>query len=147
MSEKKCTRLKTNILRQDCYVRECFGAEDLRSHVPAMSSYPLIEQVVEQGGVREVVTERPYPITPESVNSYADSCDYKLDPEGCQLSGRKNLGDIRVAQDLLSMDSGKLREEHEALRLRMLKIQEALGSREPKTTAPAPAPADNTEVK
>lgn len=141
MSDKKCTRLKTNILRQDCYVRECFGAEDLRSHVASVKTYPVLEQVTEQGGVREVLSERPYPVTPESVNSFADSCDYKLDPAGCQISGRKNLGDIRFAQDLFSMDSATLVSEQSALRARLVAVQEAL-----KAKAPVPSTEKPLEV-
>lgn len=140
MSDKKCTRLKTNLLRQDCYVRECFGADDLRSHVASVSTYPVLEQVVEQGGVREIISERPYPVTPESVNSFADSCDYKMDPVGCQISGRKNLGDIRATQELLSMDSATLVSEQSALRARLVAVQEALKAK----SAPAPVTDDRS---
>ncbi|WGL31196.1 hypothetical protein [Dipodfec virus UOA04_Rod_765] len=95
-------RVKSNLIEQNCYIT---GARPA-SFSPALRSprtYPSLRETPFQSGVKHEIVQEEYPITPESVASFEDSCDYKSDP--LKASQAKpacdNLGDLRSAQDLL----------------------------------------------
>lgn len=115
----KTKQVFSNVLKQNVYVRDCVDAFDLRFGNPRCKYYSL-DDVVEGDGVRQVVTEQEYPVTPESVNSYRDSCDYRLDPAGAIARGekRQNLGDVRQMQEVMSMDAEQAAAQYAALKQR-----------------------------
>lgn len=110
----KTKRVLSNLIAQDCYVRDCCPFEELRE-VVAPGAYTTLNEKVfnsDKGtSYEQEFVEVPYPITPESVNSYVDSADYHRDPVGAVLasSPRKNLGDVTAFQDVMSMDSDSAR--------------------------------------
>lgn len=103
-------RVRSNLLQQDCYVRDCSLAKDV--DCPLFSSeYVTLHESVTQTGLKQEFVNVPYPITPESVNSYVESCDYRRDPFGAVSSAPKrvNLGDVSQLQDVSGMDSEQAR--------------------------------------
>lgn len=110
----KTKRVLSNLIAQDCYIRDCCALDELHEVVAPGVYTTLIEKVVntDKGtSYEQEFVEVPYPITPESVNSYVDSADYHRDPVGAVLSSspRKNLGDITAFQDVVNMDSDAAR--------------------------------------
>lgn len=113
MNMNKSKKVYSNILQQDCYIRDCRVAYDLAScNNPASleSKYMSVDEIVVDNGVEVKTSLHDYPITPDSVNSYLDSVDYKSDltksvnspPPGV------NLGDVSAIQEFNSMsDSAK----------------------------------------
>lgn len=134
MNEKKCVRLHTNMLAQNVYVRDCVRAVDLG--LPPCIQYPELERKDTDFGFEERVVIRDYPITPESVSSFAETADYKNNlVEALNAPSRgKGLGDIRDIQDLQNMDSFEIQK-------RITELQKVLAQK------PVPAPAPASENK
>lgn len=109
---KGCTKLKTNLLQQNVYIRDAALAHDLKDDY-RQESYVAQDFKTEKGAVKEVLHVEPYPITPEYVNSFVDSCDYRSDPLAAQVKSsndqRKNLGDVASLQGVYSMSSDQLK--------------------------------------
>lgn len=106
-----CKKVYSNILQQNVYLRDCTEKKSLSN--PAASSekvYTSLDEVVTSNGVELRETVNPYPITPESVSSYAQSCDYKLDPlASSKMPARGvNLGDVTELQNLSKMSKSDL---------------------------------------
>lgn len=103
----KSSRVQSNLLQQNCYVRDVTRAVDLKSPAPAESSYLSLDEVVEDTGVKIIKTPVPYPITPDYVASFADSADYRRDPAGAIANGvaKPNLKDCTDFQSIMAMDS------------------------------------------
>lgn len=106
--KEKCTRVRCNLLQAEVYVRfpvrVCGDGSTCRKYVE-------LQEVPTQNGVTEHYVEMDYPITAESVNSYADSADYRKNPEVIrQAVPRQNLGDISEVQKLLREDMSALRD-------------------------------------
>lgn len=112
---KPCVKAHSNILQQDVYLREVAPLTEPKSS-PKSLYYNSIVEVVTDKGIELKRTVEEYPITPETVASYVDSCDYKSDP--LQAANRpapgKNLGDISSVQMALK-DVDGFRAEYEAL--------------------------------
>lgn len=121
----KTNRLQSNLLQQNVYVRDCVESPvDLRrGFIPC--TYFSLDQVVQDDGVKEVLTEHEYPVTPESVNSYVSSCDYRLDPAGAIAGSvkRQNLGDVRAMQDVSKMDADQAQALLSSLQARLAVLQ------------------------
>lgn len=115
----KTKQVFSNVLKQNVYVRDCVDAFDLRFGNPRCKYYSL-DDVVEGDGIRQVVTEQEYPVTPESVNSYRDGCDYRFDPAGAIARGvkRQNLGDVRQMQEVMNMDAEEAAAQYALLKQR-----------------------------
>lgn len=115
----KTKQVFSNVLKQNVYVRDCVDAFDLRFGNPCCKYYSL-DDVVEKDGIKQVVTEQDYPVTPESVNSYRDGCDYRLDPLGAIARGekRQNLGDVRQMQEVMRMDAEEAAAQYALLKQR-----------------------------
>lgn len=109
MSDKRCVRLQSNLLQQNIYIRDCARASDVETSV--CEKYPELERRDTDCGFEERVVSRDYPITPESLNSFAETADYKNNlVEAMHAPSRgKGLGDIRDMQDLQNMDSVEIR--------------------------------------
>lgn len=96
--------LKTNLLQQNCYVRDV--TVNSSSNGVSVDSFESVDEVVTEKGVELVYSTNDYPITPQSVNSYVDSVDYRRDPVAAVANGhqRQNLGDITDVQKIAAMD-------------------------------------------
>lgn len=110
MSNLKNSRVQSNLLQQNCFVRDVVRTTDL-SVSSSPESFLSIDEVVTSKGVELKETDNPYPITPQYVKSFADSVDYHKDLLGAISSGerRSNLGDITDIQKIVSMDSEQAR--------------------------------------
>lgn len=95
-------------LKQNCYRLESVSASCFVSsghEIP--EEYPEIEQVTVDNGIREDVLLKPYPHTVESINSYVEVSDYRLDPALAIANGHRlgNLGDVRSIQKASKLSS------------------------------------------
>lgn len=110
-------RVVTNLLQQNCYVRDKVLGTDLKNDY-CVKTYISIDESVDQSGLKIVYNEYPYPITPGYVNSFVDSTDYRKDPLNAIANGacRSNLGDVTKIQDILKLDSSVQRSVYEQLR-------------------------------
>lgn len=106
----KSSRVVSNLIQQNCYVRNMCVSEDLKSDGSSESSYYSLDEVQTDDGVSFKKNLYPYPITPSYVNSFVDSSDYRRDPVNAIVNGRSgsNLGDCRDFQNIMSMDSASL---------------------------------------
>lgn len=106
MNNSKSKPVVTNLLRQNCYVRDAVRCDDLKT-VCSESSYESLDEVVSSDGLKIRYSSVPYHITPEYVNSFADSSDYRKDPANAIATAPKrvNLGDITPFNDVASMDT------------------------------------------
>lgn len=102
-------RVQSNLLQQNVYVRDCCLVHDVADPLTT-SSYPELKRKEFDNGFSEVVEDIEYPITQDYVNSFADSCDYKLDPVSAISKGRSGsgLGDIRDMQAAFAGDSSSI---------------------------------------
>lgn len=106
--KETCSRVKCNLLQAEVFVRFpvriCDDGTKIRKYVE-------LQETTTQNGVIEDYVEMDYPVTAESVNSFADSADYRKNPEVIkQAVPRQNLGDIAEVQQLLRSDMSALRE-------------------------------------
>ncbi|QXN75103.1 hypothetical protein [Microvirus mar26] len=123
------SRVQSNLLQQNCYVRDCRMKSDLAS-TDSLSSYVSLDEVTTDKGLDIVEHTYDYPITPQYVNSFVDSVDYRRDPQGAILNAtpRKNLGDIRSLQDIMKMDNSSLRDLYDQLSARFSAAQSSATS-------------------
>ncbi|UPW41860.1 hypothetical protein [Peromfec virus RodF5_7] len=63
--------------------------------------YELVQKTTPLGVFEEVV-EKDYPITPETVQSFLASTEYKKDPMSHMVEDRVNLGDVTALQDIIN---------------------------------------------
>lgn len=94
--------------RQNCYI--VAGAvehklTDINKH-ETQKHYFSMERVSKDRGFSDEIIKKDYPITSESVSSYAESADYKRDPIGAIANApkRQNLGDVTQVQEFLAGD-------------------------------------------
>lgn len=113
----KTLRVNSNLLQQNCYVRDSRVRVDLVNHCQNYQYTSLDEELTKNGlKVKSVVND--YPITPEYVNSFVNSTDYHVDPLNAVNNGVKrfNLGDVSGIQDILSLDTASIRPLYEQLK-------------------------------
>lgn len=110
VSQNKTRRLECNLIKQNVYVRDFVAPYDVP--VELVSQYPELKREDTQFGFEEKVVVSDYPITPETVNSYAETADYRNNlQEALNSPSRgKGLGDIRDLQDLQNLDTSVIRE-------------------------------------
>lgn len=101
---KKFKPVKFGMIQANVYQLDT--CESCPVEVDSAMKYESLVRTQTDCGYEERVEEFDYPITPESVNSYLDSCDYKSDPLGnlARSSARQNLGDVSDIQNIASMD-------------------------------------------
>lgn len=106
----KSSRVQSNLLQQNCYVRDCVRVTDLKTDSSSESSYFSLDEVKCDDGVKFKKNLYSYPITPSYVNSFVDSSDYRRDPSNAIANGRKrvNLGDCSEIQRIMQLDSASL---------------------------------------
>lgn len=101
--------LKSQLLQQNVFLRDTVPAYDLKKGNESKEYYDVFEEdVIDKDGCpvhREVLKKVPYPHTPETVQSYESSTDYKVDPSNVRRSGGFNLGDISGVQSLFRSDN------------------------------------------
>lgn len=92
--------------RQNCYIVDgrqtaTFVSEALRNK--EQKKYDSLERVQLSNGFVEQIVQKDYPITSESVSSYADGADYRKDPSAAIANApkRTNLGDVSELQDFM----------------------------------------------
>lgn len=92
-------RIHTNLIQQNCYVRDFVEPFDVKTEY-LDTNYISVDAVVDSSGVSLRKTINPYPITPDSVTSYADGCDYTSDLAASMNSSApgSNLGDLTALQ-------------------------------------------------
>lgn len=109
-----CQKIKSNLVQQDCYLRHFVPLTQLKKRAPIKTYVDVVEVDELVDGVpthREIYKEVPYPHTPETLNSYRSSCDYKTDPANAVRPARENLGDVTEAQKILgALSSAKSQE-------------------------------------
>lgn len=100
-------KVPCNVLKQNCYIRDCVSLNDDKS-VYDDRTFKSLEEKQTISGIDIEVVDVPYPITPQYVNSFVDSADYRKDPVSAINNGhhRTNLGDVSGLQNVLGMDFG-----------------------------------------
>lgn len=118
----KSSRVQTNLIQQNCFVRDVSKAVDLKSESPDFT-YQSLDEVVDDKGIHFQKEYLPYPITPAFVNSFVDSADYRRDVNGAISNGssRVNLGDVTSMQQILSLDTASQRSLYERLSAKFAK--------------------------
>lgn len=138
--DMKCRKVKSNLLLQDCFLRDVRTAHDLNTDAHKKKIYHELQRKTVDNGVVEELVEVDYPITPESVKSYSVSCDYRNDPAGAILRGSKgkNLGDVRDTQRVLNLDSPAAQSLYQHLK----EVFEKSAASDPSATDPAATDSD-----
>lgn len=111
------SRVNSNLLQQNCFVRDVTRKSEVTCDSSSTSSFFSLDEKLTKNGTEFFLTEYPYPITPQYVNSFVDSSDYRRDPISAINNGvnRRNLGDITGVQSLSSMDMTQARSLYEQL--------------------------------
>lgn len=135
------SRVQSNLLQQNCFVRDVTLKSDLS--VPSIVSFESIDEVVTDKGVEVRKTVEPYHITPQYVSSFVDSVDYRKDPIGAIANSfkRLNLGDITDVQKVASMDVSSARALYAELQKRFAEVKSDV-KKDVKTDIPG---GDNNE--
>lgn len=113
---KKTSRVQSNLLQQNCFIRDVSRSVDLCSSSD-VDSYSSLDEVVVSNGITLRLSSHSYPYTVESVNSFVSSSDYRLDPVAAinQSRPRVNLGDITSLQELNSLSDDAIRALYSSL--------------------------------
>lgn len=103
----KTNKIPSNLLQHNCYLRDVVPVFDKKTEY-GDQIYLNVEEVtsIDSLSLKHDVTVQPYEITPQYVNSFVESADYRRDPFQAVLSApkRKGLGDIRDLQKVNAMD-------------------------------------------
>lgn len=131
--------LKSNLLLQNCFVRDLTVAK--LAVVDHVKDYISLDEVTTPNGIELRESVNPYPITPQYVNSFVDSSDYRRDPFNAVANApvRNNLGDIAEVQRVASMDT-------ETARKLFFELSERLGKVIKTPTAEKPVAPDSTSI-
>ncbi|WGL31129.1 hypothetical protein [Dipodfec virus UOA04_Rod_736] len=108
MAKSNIRKVFSNLLQQNCYLRDCACVRDLSTSYPDAPKYVSLDETPSPDGFKQEYVEYPYPHTPSTVDSYREGADYRLDPQSHIVLGRQNLGDIRDQQELLNKNSADL---------------------------------------
>lgn len=98
--------IETNLIQQNCFIKIANKSSDEMKPFCHTQYFELQRKTVSNGIVEDLVAV-DYPINPESVKSYADSSDYRNDPNGALAKSVKktNLGDVTQAQEAIKLDT------------------------------------------
>lgn len=118
-------KLATNLLKQNCYVAETCSLCDSLTEKPGERTYVDIEERVVDDGVKLLKTYQTNPICPDYVKSFADRCNYKVDPLASVLSGSAQWAtkDDPILAALRGKSDTEIRAYFENLFNRLPKIQ------------------------
>lgn len=104
-----CRRVRSSLLQQNVFIRDAVPVKvDKRDFL--IRSYVTQDEFLEGSSVVTKTREEPYPITPESVNSFSDGTNYRMDIQRAVSSSPlgRNLCDVASMQNLLSMSNEEL---------------------------------------
>lgn len=90
MSKERKTITVAGRLMRNCYLSDATDAIDNANSYSTEKYYELRE-ITTQDGIEHKLVEVDYPITEESVKSYVDSTNYKLDPFGARAPKGSSL--------------------------------------------------------
>lgn len=108
------------------------------------STYYELQEIQTDTGIVQELVEVEYPVTPESVQSYVDSTNFKRDLDASTAqSGGQNLGDVTDLQDLLSLDKTELNARLEKLK----EVQNAVVEQLKKVESDKPVLEEQTSEK
>lgn len=129
-------KIQSNVLKQNCFVRDCVEEKEVFTDY-ADKTYTSVDEVVSSNGIKLVENQVPYHITPQYVNSFVDSSDYRRDPVNAVLNApkRQNLGDISGIQDICGFDFISAQKLYQALKTKF------------ETSKAMPQPVDNATTK
>lgn len=132
-------KLSSNLLKQNCYIRDCVEEKVVTTDY-SDKTYTSVDEVVTSNGVKLVENQVPYHITPQYVNSFVDSSDYRRDPVNAVINAprRQNLGDITGIQDICGFDFVSAQKLYQALKTKF---------ETPKATPQPVENPTNSEVK
>lgn len=109
--------LKSQLLQQNVFLRDTVPAYDLKKGNSQKEYFDVVEEdSIDKDGFpvhREIMKKVPYPHTPESVQSFESSTNYKNDPSNVRRSGGTNLGDVSGVQSLFRSDSASESSEYQ----------------------------------
>lgn len=103
--KKTYNRVNCNLLQAEVYARNAqILPKDVHNY--GNNKYTELRNVPYANGIKQEYIDVDYPITPETVKSYAASCDYHTDPAAAMATPPPgpNLGDLTTLQDILSKD-------------------------------------------
>lgn len=122
--------VKSNLLLQNCFLRELLPGVDIAGSVPVSCKYVSLDEVVTATGVELRETVNDYPVTPESVDSYLSAADYKQDPltKISTSSPKVNLGNMVDFQAAANMSSSEAMSFYEDIKARAQASLDALNS-------------------
>lgn len=134
--KKEFTRVNCNLLQADIYARNAQICGTCSHNYNA--TYKELRTLDTPTGIRQVLVDVPYPVTPESVKSYAVSADYRNDPAAAMAmpAPSANLGDLTDVQKVLSADMESARALYSNLK--------AVFDSQPATVATAAVANENT---
>ncbi len=118
----KCERKYLPLLQAEVYVRfpVRVGADGKKE-----TKYTELQRTPAKNGIIENYVEVDYPVTADSLNSYADSVDYRKNPDVVTRAvPRQNLGDVTEMQKIAGMDSGALQALADKMKAASAKIEE-----------------------
>uniref|UniRef100_A0AAU8BAI6 Capsid protein n=1 Tax=Dulem virus 179 TaxID=3145656 RepID=A0AAU8BAI6_9VIRU len=120
----------SNLIRQNCYLRDVVQLRGETISPVNPEKFVSVDTVTTDSGVQVQASVLDFPITKESVNSYADAVNYRTTPEARFVPHGANLGDISSFQNLSSSgDLSGLRSELFALRSRMEQLSSRIKQR------------------
>lgn len=110
MSKINNSRVQSNLLQQNCFVRDVTRIGGLVNSC-APETFMSLDEVVTSKGVDLKESLNDYPITPQYVKSFADSVDYhsNLSDALSNPSRGVNLGDVSDVQRVAGMDTEQAR--------------------------------------
>lgn len=96
-------QVKMNLIEQNVYVLACSAPFDEKKDY-LQKDYVSQDEITCDTGIKVETTVQEYPVTPESVNSYADGTNYRNDLNAAvsRSAPGKNIGDVAALQNLLS---------------------------------------------
>lgn len=102
MSER--IKVKMGLIKQNVYLLASTPEPFVDKSDYLVQQYVSQDEVVKPDGIDIVTTVHDYPVTPASVNSYADGTNYRVDPSSASArpAAGRNIGDVAALQELLS---------------------------------------------
>lgn len=100
----KLEKMKQGILRQNVYLQVGRQADVAQTPDERKQKYVALVQTTVPDGIKQEYVEYDYPITRETVKSYVDSTNYKVDPLGSVGASNPVYSDIRDLQKVADMD-------------------------------------------
>lgn len=117
MKKSPTFKVPCNLIQAQVYARNPELVKDMNTSYTD-KTYPVLREHTLPNGSIYAIEQEKYPVTPESVKSYAASADYRRDiATAVNTPARgKNLGDLSSVQEILSSDLEKCRNLYGSLK-------------------------------